>query len=926
MPRRNENSSNRSVRALLASLGLAMALTVAPAQALADELGTTDDQLSYQPTEIVEETTVDQEAIVREAPEQEPQDVVVPEVTEGSVTEVATDETQQTTTDDQLEAVETPETTDAVQEDEQAVDEAATMEDPKDEVAEAPEAEATETAEEEPLTSAANNWRFAEGYYSIETNTNAQMVLVPNGTKVQTVAYADNPYKWYFWHGTDANTYYITTTKTLGSNYLNSSPTSNACFIAAKGAGSLWNVIVDPTYGYYYIQSVLNGKYINVQKGQKTAGANIVLYDKQDKNDGVYLLPEKAQSVAGAARTLADGAFVLTTYSDTERAIDVQKNSLDNNASIINYTRTGGENQRCFFTYNESTGFYTINIVSSGKLVTVSANSRLSDNNVIQYSDRGNNTQKWMLQKFGSAYVFVNAATGLALTRSGNNIVASAFCPDGADMQKFMLVATNVLTPGIYEIQNRYTPTQVVDVAKNSSASDAKIEIYTDNDGFNQRFELEHIGFNKYRIRTASSGGYLTETGTANGSKVIQQGNSKTAVTEANTWQVVWNGEWWSLKNMASGRVLDTTGSKVEKGQQLVVKDATKGLRSQYYKFVPANLIEDGYYTLLNCGTSTYLDIASNSTADGGNAIVYKGTGGNNQMFYIYKSGKGYRLQNIYSSKMLDVKGASKDDYANVAQWKWTGGTNQLWDMEIGDGGGVVFVNRNSGKVLYTTGSNVCQAEQRGYARENWKLTKASPYGWAANGSKWYFYYKNGDRTSFTSQAKYAWERIKTWSSPSKYYIVIDNNVDNPRTFVFQGSANKWEPLYDWNCAVGMYPGPDRFYGITPRGHLEILRKGYMMADEAMTTCEYYWCEFKHNDTTSARFHSAIYHYNTMNIADGRTHGVFTHGCVRLAIENAKFIYDYCPVGTPVYSYPAYSGGKFPTNNPYPFPEKTYDD
>ena len=47
-------------------------------------------------------------------------------------------------------------------------------------------------------------------------------------------------------------------------------------------------------------------------------------------------------------------------------------------------------------------------------------------------------------------------------------------------------------------------------------------------------------------------------------------------------------------------------------------------------------------------------------------------------------------------------------------------------------------------------------------------------------------------------------------------------------------------------------------------------------------------------------FHSVTYYQNTFNIMDGRFGMNLSHGCVRLQIDNAKWIYDNIPSGTKV--------------------------
>ena len=46
-----------------------------------------------------------------------------------------------------------------------------------------------------------------------------------------------------------------------------------------------------------------------------------------------------------------------------------------------------------------------------------------------------------------------------------------------------------------------------------------------------------------------------------------------------------------------------------------------------------------------------------------------------------------------------------------------------------------------------------------------------------------------------------------------------------------------------------------------------------------------------------------LYYQNSNRVMDGRLGINASHGCVRLAIENAKWIYDTIPRGTKVVTY-----------------------
>ena len=178
-------------------------------------------------------------------------------------------------------------------------------------------------------------------------------------------------------------------------------------------------------------------------------------------------------------------------------------------------------------------------------------------------------------------------------------------------------------------------------------------------------------------------------------------------------------------------------------------------------------------------------------------------------------------------------------------------------------------------------------------------------YGWQnINGIMNYFDLNTGAQCASTNAAYAAWQRVQNMSSSSNYFLVIDNT--NCRVVVFTGSQGNWTPYADWSCAVGRLPipGGDQTYGITARGVYTITRKGYIMGQ---CPYEFYWSEFFLGNDPSGegqRFHSILYwdQNHTSVYEDGRG-TASTHGCVRLSLEQAKWIYDVVPIGTTVYSY-----------------------
>lgn len=144
------------------------------------------------------------------------------------------------------------------------------------------------------------------------------------------------------------------------------------------------------------------------------------------------------------------------------------------------------------------------------------------------------------------------------------------------------------------------------------------------------------------------------------------------------------------------------------------------------------------------------------------------------------------------------------------------------------------------------------------------------------------------DGTNINPTQRAMLQRLNGQSSGSRYII----GVDTARCYVgiFQGSAGNWKPLKWWPCGPGKMSTP------TVKGVFRVQSRGYSFGSGY--TC-YYWTQFYGNYL----FHSCTYRQGTRKILDPTLGRPVSHGCVRLDINNAKWIYDNVPRGTKVVIY-----------------------
>lgn len=143
----------------------------------------------------------------------------------------------------------------------------------------------------------------------------------------------------------------------------------------------------------------------------------------------------------------------------------------------------------------------------------------------------------------------------------------------------------------------------------------------------------------------------------------------------------------------------------------------------------------------------------------------------------------------------------------------------------------------------------------------------------------------------YTETPKVEWImglRSDLYSSTTPYLILV--NRGEHKVGIFQGWQGNWNCIQYWDCTTGAPSTP------TVTGIFKVGAKGYYF-DSFGVRC--FWYTQFYNDYL---FHSVCYNKNG-TLYDGRLGMSLSHGCVRLDINNAKWIYDNIPTGTTVVVY-----------------------
>ncbi len=187
--------------------------------------------------------------------------------------------------------------------------------------------------------------------------------------------------------------------------------------------------------------------------------------------------------------------------------------------------------------------------------------------------------------------------------------------------------------------------------------------------------------------------------------------------------------------------------------------------------------------------------------------------------------------------------------------------------------------------------------------------------GWVYAHKQWYHYDGAGNVTAVAESIPgYIWKDLSTeeftfvsdahsdarvdmltransYSSPSKYIILVNRTTHT--TGVYEGSKGKWKEVMYVTVSDGAPRTP------TVEGVFKVGIKMRYFDSEGHRL--FYATQFYYDYL----FHSISYYQDPQptRIRDGRIGVPISHGCVRMVLEDAKWIYDNVPAGTTVVVY-----------------------
>ena len=212
---------------------------------------------------------------------------------------------------------------------------------------------------------------------------------------------------------------------------------------------------------------------------------------------------------------------------------------------------------------------------------------------------------------------------------------------------------------GVYSIHSARDKNMVLDIAGDSQASGANIQLYNFLDNNVQKFRIAKSG-NYYTIQSVYSGNWLDIKTPIGNRSNVQLFYLNTNDEEKWFFEDAGNG-YVAIRNYY-GYYLDIAGDSAVDHANIQVYNTLES-DSQKWRLVPdapssSINIPEGVYTIHSAwNKNKVLDIQGDSQASGANIQLFdfKASNYDVQRFRVIKSGKYYTIQSVYSNNWLDI-------------------------------------------------------------------------------------------------------------------------------------------------------------------------------------------------------------------------------------------------------------------------------
>jgi glucosylceramidase len=280
-----------------------------------------------------------------------------------------------------------------------------------------------------------------------------------------------------------------------------------------------------------------------------------------------------------------------------------------------------------------------------------------------------------------------------------------------------------------FRLVNRYSG-KPFGVYGASTANNAQIVSWTDDDDPDQQWTLESAGSGYYYIVDVNSGKALDDPSGSTANGTVMQQYTLTTGDNNQEWQLTSVGSgYYTITNRTSGKVLDLTSGGLSDGTNIQQWSSSSGDLNQEWSLAgtpraaaAAAPAAGTTYRIVNETSGKPMGVAGASTGDGAGIVASADDAALDQAWQLVSAGGGYyNLIDVNSGKALDDTGGSTSNGTAMQQYtiSGTGNSNQQWQIVSLGNGYYNIENRTSSKVLDLTGGNT----DDGTAIQQWSAT-----------------------------------------------------------------------------------------------------------------------------------------------------------------------------------------------------------
>ncbi len=320
------------------------------------------------------------------------------------------------------------------------------------------------------------------------------------------------------------------------------------------------------------------GMVLDVLAGFSDIGTNIQLYTVNNT------ISQEWQLRAG--QTIPNDIYTINSYSDSAKVAEIAGGSTAKGTNIQLYTNNQTLSQKWYFSYNPSTGYYTIINPLSGKAVDVAYGVMQNGTNVWLYDTNNTCSQQWHIVESNGRYTIASACSPNMVLELANNQTTNG---GNIRLQSYQANTPSELwkvTPQTHLADGQYSLAVRLDNNKLADGTNNDVRIHEDNASSPQ----------KWTIKRDPSTGYYT------------------------------------IINPLSGKAVDVAYGVMQNGTNVWLYD-TNNTCSQQWHIVESS---SQHYTIFSACTINYaLDLTYGITANNTNIQLYSANGTVSQEWLI---------------------------------------------------------------------------------------------------------------------------------------------------------------------------------------------------------------------------------------------------------------------------------------------------